>query len=262
MRVVILTSNHFRHHYVVNELAKDLNVVGVVSEEKSFIPLRYSNSPEEDKIINNHFQLREEVEREYFDKEFKSGIPLLSLPMKSINKEETLSEIKKMRPDYIVVYGTGIIHESIINTYPNKILNIHLGLSPYYRGSGTNFFPIVNNEPEYCGVTIHYLDRGIDTGSIIMRGRAVIDSNDSIHSLGCKNIRVGTYLIKKSLKEINKGGGVGSPQNHSLGKNYFRKDFNAETVNCALENIKNGLFKKYEELQYKKLMDIEIIKGF
>ena len=41
----------------------------------------------------------------------------------------------------------------ILKEFRSKIINAHLGLSPYYRGSGTNIFPFVNKEIEYVGVT-------------------------------------------------------------------------------------------------------------
>ena len=64
--------------------------------------------------------------------------------------------MKACTPDVVLVCGTGILREELINLFPGHIINIHLGLSPYYRGAGTNFWPLVNREPEYLGATIHY----------------------------------------------------------------------------------------------------------
>ena len=75
------------------------------------------------------------------------------------------------RPDVVLVFGTGILREPLLSAFDGRIINIHLGLSPYYRGAGTNFWPLVNREPEYVGATIHYLDAGIDTGPIISHAR-------------------------------------------------------------------------------------------
>ena len=67
-------------------------------------------------------------------------------------------------------------------------MNIHLGLSPYYRGAGTNFWPLVNGEPEYCGATIHILDGGVDTGPVIAHVRPEIAAGDGPHDIGNKTI--------------------------------------------------------------------------
>ena len=64
-----------------------------------------------------------------------------------------------------------------------------MGLSPYYTGSGTNFFPFVNNEPQFAGATFMFLDEGIDTGEIIHQIRARILKNDNIHKIGNRLIK-------------------------------------------------------------------------
>ena len=50
--------------------------------------------------------------------------------------------------DVVLVFGTGILREALLSAFPGRLINIHLGLSPYYRGAGTNFWPLVNGEPE------------------------------------------------------------------------------------------------------------------
>ena len=54
-----------------------------------------------------------------------------------------------------------------LKVFSNKILNIHLGLSPFYRGQATNYWAFVNNEIQFIGATFHKIDGGIDTGPII-----------------------------------------------------------------------------------------------
>ena len=258
MNIAILTSNHSRHKYFVNRVAKRLNVVAVVSEEKSFIPLQYANGKSDEDIINNQFYLRDEQEKKDFDGEFDKNIDTLSVDKKAINSNNVLKFLQSKNIDYIFVYGTGIIGKDIIKAYPKRIINIHLGLSPYYRGAGTNFWPIVNNEPEFCGVTIHFLDEGIDSGDIINRGRAKVSQNDNIHSFGNKIIKVGVNLIIDSINKINLPDFTPIKQDLNSGKVYYRRDFNAKAVLRAYENIKNGLFEKYSKNQYELLKEVDI----
>mgnify|MGYP001260327672 CR=1 FL=1 len=160
MNIVVLTSNHPRHKYFANQISKHFNLIGVVSEQKSFSPLKNIKNSDEENIIINHFQRRELKEKKEFDTDFDNGFDILKINKNSINKSVVLDFLKSEEIDYVFVYGTGIIGELIIKEFPNKIINMHLGLSPYYRGAGTNFWPIVNAEPQYCGVTIHFLDKG------------------------------------------------------------------------------------------------------
>jgi hypothetical protein len=50
-----------------------------------------------------------------------------------------------MSPDLIISYGCSIIKRPLIEYFDKKFINIHLGLSPYYKEGGTNFWPFVNN---------------------------------------------------------------------------------------------------------------------
>ena len=80
----------------------------------------------------------------------------------------------------------------LIDAYKGKFLNVHLGLSPYYKGR-TNIFPIIDKRPEMVGATFMYIDQGIDTGDIIHQIQADYFVGDSVHS-------VGNRLIKKMTK--------------------------------------------------------------
>lgn len=257
-KIAVLTSNHFRHKYFVNQVNKVHEVVGVVSEEKSFVPLKYAEDEDEEKIIQDHFKLREQSEEQEFDKEFDEGIDVLSLPPKSVNTGEVLKYLQDKAPDYLFVYGTGIIAEDIIDAFDGRIINMHLGLSPFYRGAGTNFYPILNKEPEYCGVTIHFLDAGIDTGEMISRGRAVIKPNDNPHTLGCRIIKVGIQLIIESTDKINQSDFKPEKQDLSIGKVYYRKDFSADKVLKVYQNIEDGLFKNFPQNQQSLLGEVPV----
>lgn len=54
---------------------------------------------------------------------------------KEINKQNLINEIIKFNPDLIITYGCSIINPPLIDYFPRKIINVHLGLSPYYFGS-------------------------------------------------------------------------------------------------------------------------------
>ena len=50
--------------------------------------------------------------------------------------------MQQAAPDVVLVFGTGLLKAPLIGAFPGRIINIHLGLSPYYRGAGTNFWPL------------------------------------------------------------------------------------------------------------------------
>src|SRR3989338_5004694 len=77
----------------------------------------------------------------------------------------SLDYVKEICPDFIISYGYSyIIKKDIINQYKDKIINMHISFLPYNRGADPNFWSFIEDTPK--GVTIHYIDEGIDTGDI------------------------------------------------------------------------------------------------
>lgn len=85
----------------------------------------------------------------------------------TLNSETMCKEIEKLKPDLIILGGIGIICERIINIPSKGVLNTHPGILPWLRGSGVVSRAIERRLP--IGVTSHYVDSKIDTGSVIER---------------------------------------------------------------------------------------------
>lgn len=82
-----------------------------------------------------------------------------------------------------------------------ELYNIHFSLLPQYRGMYTSAIPILNGE-KYSGVTLHRIDRGIDTGDIIEQKKIELDQDETSRSLYLKYIDAGIFLVKKNLKNM------------------------------------------------------------
>jgi len=256
-RALLLTSTALRHQYFIHALCGALDVVGVWREEKSFKPEEAPGTPEERAEILKHFAMRDASEEKYFaaykDRAVAKNILVHDLTPKGINELEEVSAMKELKPDVLLVFGTGILKGEIIHAFEGNIINLHLGLSPHYRGSGTNFWPLVNNEPEYVGATIHYLDAGIDSGAMICHARPNIDANDGPHDLGNKTIIAAVETIPSVVEAHAKGVIEAVPQRSDIGKLYLRKDFNGAAVHTLYENIENGMIPTY--LKEKEVRD-------
>ena len=81
---------------------------------------------------------------------------------------------KRWEPDIILVYGTSILSQEIIDIPKIACLNLHWGLSPYYKGTHCTDWAIVNEEIDRIGVTVHLLDAGIDSGPIVSQARPAL----------------------------------------------------------------------------------------
>ncbi len=248
MRVIVLTSTFLRHQFVINRVARQLEVAGVWQERKSFAPMRYAASEADQAVIARHFEARDRSEAEWF-----AGDARLALAPGAVhrvvdpgqcNDPAELTLMRTARPDALLVFGTGILKGDLIAAFEGHIINIHLGLSPYYRGAGTNFWPLVNREPEYVGATIHYLDAGIDTGPIIQHVRPEIRPADGPHDLGNRTIVAAADAVVAAALAHAAGRVVAEPQIPG-GRLYRRKDFSAEAVQQLYRNFETGMVEEY-----------------
>jgi len=152
--------------------------------------------------------------------------------------EVTVNFIKNEAIDFIVCFGYGrILKRKIINHVP--CINIHVGYLPYNRGPNPNLWAWLDGTPK--GVTIHYMDKNIDTGDIIAQ-KKIDDFNDAtIQSSYDKHIETGISLFKEQWPEIR------------AGKNIRKKQYGDFTIHTlkdqeCLENLlENGLNLPIEE---------------
>ena len=195
MRVLLLTGSELRHDFFRRFLAlsEGFEVIGSYCEgrEKSLRALTERRTALGD-VRRRHVQAREQSERDWFEL-FLETTPDRSrphhIPKGAINTREVIDSIIGKSPDLLVSFGCSIVRGPLLENFAGRFVNVHLGLSPYYRGSGTNYWPLVNGEPEYVGTTFMYIDAGIDTGAIIHQVRAHCSWGDTPSQIGNRLIR-------------------------------------------------------------------------
>lgn len=121
-----------------------------------------------------------------------------------INSTETVEFAMNLRPDVIVVSNAGIFKKEIISVPRNGCVNLHMGMLPKYRGLDTIFWALYNNEKK-IGVTVHFVDEGVDTGDIILEKTIQVDPEDTEKILSCKARKLGVKMMIEALEQIEKG---------------------------------------------------------
>ena len=258
MKIVIFTTNGIRHKYFANTLSKETDDCLVIIESKPLDSI-IIDSPEADNLLT-HFHERTKIEQEYFKNNdfFKSKtLPILN---KEANSSYITKVIREFQPDAIFVFGSSILKDETLNLVPSgNFFNMHLGLSPYYRGSGTNFWPFVNDELEYVGATILHLDPGIDTGDIVAHVRPNFEKIDNVHTIGCKVIHDGTQILLKIIQQLKNGKEIKRVKqwNVSNEKVYRIKDFDQTALTLYKQNLENHMIENYinSTKQVPKLVD-------
>lgn len=108
--------------------------------------------------------------------------------VENFNSIEAQNKIKKLNPELILVYGTRILSHETFSIPKKGSLNIHLGITPEYRGSKSEFWALFNKEQNMLGYTIHRIDKGIDTGKIVFQQYIPFNKGDNFISIRAKSI--------------------------------------------------------------------------
>ena len=125
-------------------------------------------------------------------------------------------EIKKVSPDLIVTCAYGqILPKEVLEIPRLGSINVHASLLPKYRGGAPIQYAIMNGESE-TGITIMYMDEGMDTGDMIVSRSIPILDNDNLASLSNKLSKLGASLLEEVLPSISNGTNERLKQNDTL----------------------------------------------
>jgi len=122
--------------------------------------------------------------------------------VKSINSDETMSILRKIKPRIVVVSGTRIIANRILSCIPAVFVNLHAGITPQYRGVHGAYWALVEGRKSACGVTVHYVDSGIDTGDILEQRIIEPTPEDNFVTYPLLQLGVGVPLLKEAIENI------------------------------------------------------------
>tara|TARA_X000001036_G_C20611366_1_gene779135 strand:+ start:413 stop:1198 length:786 start_codon:yes stop_codon:yes gene_type:complete len=239
---------------VANSLAELSSNTLVVSSAMGLNPALKGHHGDPTKTMQDYFNERFYEEKRFFkDRFFKSEkMSTLVVGAKEINHSYVAEQVENFCPDIIIVFGTNIIKGKLLSV-TKKILNLHLGMSPYYNGSYTNFWPMYNEEYEFVGATIHYIDAGVDTGDILGQTRPEINENDTPHTIGNKTIIRGVQLIKEIIPILHKRYIPGIKQwSQNYRPVYLMKNYNGKIEREFFNKIKNGSIPNWCKNSEKK----------
>ncbi len=269
MRIVLFTRTGFHHTYFINRLQERFGISCVVREaypqtkKEGFVASLLRRLPiggrdeKKDEAFLREFQEKysagfrfHKTLKDYLRSPFdlvveQPGVKYVNVSCGDINSSGFASFLRELRPDIVIVLGSSVIRQEIISVPSSAMINIHSGLSPYYRGTWSYGWPIVNNEPECIGVTVHCIDPGIDTGDIIFQARPSLEPGDDLNAIFLKVISQGTELAAEAIEQVIAGSVRLHPQLRNVGRLYLTKDFNAAAARLCLSRLKDGLIAGY-----------------
>ena len=261
MKVTLFTSNNHRHNYLINLLSNICDELWVVQECKTLFPGKNANRYSKSKIIESYFNYVKEAENKIFRKEYvnknSKNIKILPILFGEINNLSLSYLDNFLKSDIYVVFGSSYIKGSLIDfLISQKAINIHAGVSPYYRGTDCNFWALYDDNPHLVGTTIHLLSKGLDSGPMLYHAMSNLKSNpfeytmstvkSAFHSIA-ERIKDGSIftikpIFQDKIKEVRYS--KKSEFSEEVVKEYFEKkiDLNSKKFDNSL--LKEPFFLK------------------
>lgn len=233
MKISIFTGNQPRHLRLIERLSEICDEIVVVMECTTVFPGEVADFYKKSDTMKEYFGLVRAAEQKIFGRpRFLSGeSKVMAIKDEDLSKltMEDLAAVKGS--DFHVVFGASFIKGPLLEyLVAHRALNIHMGVSPYYRGSSCNFWALYDGRPDMVGATVHLLSAGLDSGDMLFHALPAPRS--------CEPMELGMYAVdsaQKGLVDSIKNGACLEfdplPQDKSFELRYSRhKEFDDEVA--------------------------------
>lgn len=123
----------------------------------------------------------------------------------TVNSQDCRNMLAVLLPIIVIVSGTRIVSSETLRCVEAKFINIHAGITPQYRGVHGGYWALWNGDRQNCGVTVHLVDRGIDTGGVLYRTKIHVTGDDNFTTYPLLQICAGIGLLKLAIADILAG---------------------------------------------------------
>jgi methionyl-tRNA formyltransferase len=198
MRIVLIVNMNIGVKYLKELIRRKENIVGVVV---------WPDDPPSE-LSPDDYCVRKIA--------FENCLPVFQPRPEDINTPRFIKVLRELKPDLIISASfPKIFSKELLQIPPLGCINTHRSFLPKYRGTHPDVFAIMNGEHE-AGVTIHYLDEGIDTGDIIVQGKVEISQTDTGFTLGYEKFsELALDLFREAFPLIKEGRAPRISQNNS-----------------------------------------------
>ena len=162
------------------------------------------------------------------DKPKNRGMKLLATPVKeyalsvnipvyqpaSCRDEAVLGELRGLEPDVIVVAAYGkLLPQALLDIPRTAIINVHSSILPQYRGAAPINWAVLDGEAE-TGVSIMYMEEGLDTGDVILQRSTPIGETEDAQALTARLAELGAEALSEAVEALARGTASRTPQDH------------------------------------------------
>ena len=124
----------------------------------------------------------------------------------SVNSKACRELLKQIQPDVVVLNGTRIVSKKTLECVPNStFINMHTGITPMYRGVHGGYWSLANDDRKNFGVTIHQVDRGVDTGNIFDQAFLAPTDEDNFATYPYLQVGAGVPILLSTVEKALSG---------------------------------------------------------
>ena len=256
MKITLFTSNKNRHNYFINLFSYFCDELFVVQECGTIFPGIIPGHYPESETMKNYFEKVNDAQTKLFGNSYvnNSSKNIKILPMLSgdLNKCSSTFLSDFLKSDIYVVFGSSYIKGHLIDfLVEQKAINIHMGVSPYYRGTDCNFWALYDDNPHLVGATIHMLSKGLDSGSMLYHAMSNIKTNPFEYTMS--TVKAAFHSIAERIKNQSIFDIKPAIQNKEEEIRYSRKDeFNEEIVKSFFFKKIDLNSKQFDKTLYKE----------
>jgi folate-dependent phosphoribosylglycinamide formyltransferase PurN len=131
--------------------------------------------------------------------------------VESVNSPECIALLKDLAPAVVVVQGTRIISPGVLVAVGCPFVNTHAGITPRYRGMHGGYWALTEGRPDLVGTTVHLVDPGIDTGTVLARTYFAPGPDDSIATYPYLHLVAGLPALAEQVAHLVAAGGPDAP---------------------------------------------------
>ncbi|MGE4239659.1 formyltransferase family protein [Ramlibacter sp.] len=255
MKIVFLTGSHPRHAYMARSFARTGHLAGLVIEHReAFVPEPPEGlRPETAALFRRHFAGRDAAEARHFGPAVLPDVTRRNVELEELNTPATVDFVNGLQPDLVFSYG---VHKLTAQTLaglraPLK-WNIHGGLSPWYRGVITHFWPSYFLEPQMTGMTVHELTQDIDGGSLVHQSAADLVPGDGIHDLACRAVSSLGEELTQLVDAVKRNPQLGTQRQTTTGRIWRGSDWRPEHLHPVYDLHDNRIVDRYLEGAFER----------
>ena len=203
MNIVLITGTHPRHSHIAQAVASTGHLSALILEDRgNLLPVPPDNINQNLKtLFTHHFESREKAELKGFGEANFPLVPTWTVSEEELNHPQILSIIQRYEPDLLLTYGCHMLTDETLSYAKGEKWNCHGGLSPWYKGAITHFWPSYMLEPQMTGMTVHDLTSTLDAGNVVHQCCPKLERGDKLHDLAVKAVKV---LAQELPKLVNK----------------------------------------------------------